>query len=154
MTVEFECITSIAAPIEAVFGLALSIDAHVASMRSSREQAVAGVTTGEIGLGEEVTWRAWHFGVRWTMTNRITELDPPNSFVDEQVQGPFAAFRHTHIFEPSGTSTTMLDKVVFSAPFGPLGGAAEKVLLGRYLRSLIETRNVFLRDSLGPPQAM
>jgi ligand-binding SRPBCC domain-containing protein len=153
MTVEFECVTSIQAPVEAAFALALSIDAHVASMRSSLERAVAGVTTGEIGLGQEVTWRAWHFGVRWTMTNRITELDPPSSFVDEQVRGPFAAFRHTHTFAPSGTATTMRDKVVFSAPFGPLGVLAEKILLGRYLRSLIETRNEFLRASLAP-QAM
>jgi ligand-binding SRPBCC domain-containing protein len=148
MTVEFDCVTAIPAPVEAVFALALSIDAHVASMRSSRERAVAGVTTGEIGLGEEVTWKAWHFGLRWTMTNQITELDPPSSFVDEQVRGPFKAFRHTHTFVPSGTATTMHDKVVFSAPFGALGVVAEKVLLGRYLRRLIETRNAFLSDSL------
>jgi ligand-binding SRPBCC domain-containing protein len=148
MTVEFECITSIPASVEAVFALALSIDAHVASMRSSRERAVARVTSGEIGLGQEVTWRAWHFGVRWTMTSRISDLDPPRSFVDEQVRGPFAAFRHTHTFEPSGTATTMHDRVTFRAPFGPLGAVAETLLLTRYLRSLIETRNAFLRDSL------
>jgi Uncharacterized conserved protein len=134
MTVEFECGTSIPAPVEAVFALALSIDAHVASMQSSRERAVAGVTTGQIGLGQQVTWRAWHFGVRWTMTNRITELDPPNSFVDEQVRGPFETFRHTHTFEPSGRATTMVDRVVFTAPFGPLGAVAETVLRRRLLR--------------------
>jgi len=41
-----------------LFDRARSIDAHKDSMARSREQAVAGVTTGLISLGEEVTWRA------------------------------------------------------------------------------------------------
>lgn len=44
--------------------LQVSIDAHKDSMARSREQAIAGVTSGLISLGEEVTWRAWHFGFR------------------------------------------------------------------------------------------
>jgi ligand-binding SRPBCC domain-containing protein len=33
------------------------------------------------------------------MTSRITEWSRPERFVDEQVRGPFAAFRHEHLFE-------------------------------------------------------
>ena len=54
--------TSIAAPIERVFDAARNIDVHVASQVSSREEAIGGRTTGLIGLGETVTFRARHFG--------------------------------------------------------------------------------------------
>jgi len=48
--------TPIAAPSERVFDLARSIDAHQDSAGGTQERAVAGVTRGLIGLGEEVTW--------------------------------------------------------------------------------------------------
>ena len=43
-------------------------------MAQSREKAVAGVTSGLISLGEEVTWRAWHFGLPLRMISRIWAL--------------------------------------------------------------------------------
>lgn len=58
-----ELTTLIAAPVERVFDLARSIDMHQDSMKGSGESAIAGVTSGLIGEGEEVTWRARHFGV-------------------------------------------------------------------------------------------
>lgn len=60
-------------------------------MAKSREKAVGGVTAGLISLGEEVTWRAWHFGVPLHMTSRITEMVPSDYFVDEQIKGRFSA---------------------------------------------------------------
>ena len=86
-----------------LFDLARSIDAHKDSMARSREDAVAGVRSGLISLGEQVTWRAWHFGVPIRMTSRITQMESPDYFVDEQVKGPFRRFRHVHEFsEDSG----------------------------------------------------
>jgi hypothetical protein len=48
-------------PREELFDLARSIDAHKDSMAQSREEAVAGVMSGLISLGQEVTWRALAF---------------------------------------------------------------------------------------------
>lgn len=75
-------------PREELFDLARSIDAHKDSMAQSKEEAVAGVMSGLISLGQEVTWRAWHFGVPIRMTSRITEMQAPIYFVDEPGQGP------------------------------------------------------------------
>jgi ligand-binding SRPBCC domain-containing protein len=116
-------------------------------MAQSREEAVSGVTSGLISLGEEVTWRAWHFGVPLRMTSRITEMQSPDYFVDEQVRGPFRRFRHVHEFHQGTLGTTMVDRIEFEAPFGPIGRLVEKLVLARYLQKLIETRNQHLAGS-------
>src|SRR5512141_1289353 len=105
MTVSFVCRTESVLPREQLFDRARSIDAHVETMAASGERAVAGVTQGLISIGEQVTWRARHFGVPLTMTSRVTSLDYPTSFVDEQVRGPFKAFRHVHEFAANGAGS-------------------------------------------------
>ena len=144
MTVSFVCCTESTLPRERLFDLARSIDAHVDSQRTAGEQAVGGVVTGLIGEGQEVTWRARHFGVPWTMTSRITALEFPTTFTDEQVRGPFASFRHVHYFQSTGTGSIMTDSVEFTAPFGVPGRVVAHLLLRPYLRRLIRNRGRFL----------
>jgi ligand-binding SRPBCC domain-containing protein len=130
-------VTDIAAPVEVCFDLSRSIDLHLESMFASRERAVAGVTSGLIAEGEEVSWEARHFGVVWRMTSRITEFDPPHRFVDQMVRGPFSSFRHQHLFEPGGGKTRMTDELRFSMPVGFVFGLPTKL----YLRRLMTVRN-------------
>jgi ligand-binding SRPBCC domain-containing protein len=146
MTVSFEVETIIDAPIDRVFDLSLDIDAHRASMSASNERAIGGVTTGRIGLGEHVTWRATHFGIPFTMTSAITELDRPTRFVDQQQRGPFRSFRHEHLFDQRAGRTVVLDRIEFQAPLGAIGRLVERIVLGGYLRQLIEVRNDFLKS--------
>lgn len=143
--------TVVRAPPARVFDVSLDIDAHQASMRDSGERAVAGVTAGRIGLGEVVTWKARHFGITWTMTSRIAELDRPRRFVDEQVRGPFDRYRHEHEFTPCPEGTRMVDRVAFMAPLGPLGWLVERMILDRHLRRLIAARNAFVTAACERP---
>lgn len=129
-----------------LFRVSLSIDAHVASMADSGERAVAGVTSGAIGFGETVTWRARHFGMWFTMTSRISELDAPRRFVDEQVHGPFRVFRHEHLFAEIGGRTRMTDTLTVGSPV--FGRLVERLVLVPYLRRLIAQRNAHLLESL------
>lgn len=144
MTASFVCRTESSLPPERLFDLARSIDAHVESQKGSGERAVAGVTSGLIGEGQEVTWRARHFGLPLTMTSRVTQVDFPRSFTDEQVRGPFRSFRHVHEFEATPGGCIMTDRVEFTAPFGLLGRAAGKLVLRPYLQRLIRDRGRFL----------
>lgn len=148
MTVAFRVVTELDAPPERAFALSLDIGAHERSMAASSERAVDGTTSGTIGLGESVTWRARHFGIVWRMTSRITALEAPHRFVDEQVRGPFARFHHVHHFEPSARGTRMVDEIEFRAPLGPLGLLAEHLALARYLPRLIRERNASLAAEL------
>jgi ligand-binding SRPBCC domain-containing protein len=148
VTVAFACRTPIAAPADAVFAASLSIDDHLKSMAGSGERAVGGVTSGRVGLGQSVTWRARHFGITWTMTSQITGLDEPSWFADEQRHGPFKYFRHEHRFRQTREGTEMVDEIAFAAPLGPLGWAAERVVLRWYVPRLIRQRNAYLKASL------
>ena len=107
-----------------------------------------------MAVDDEVTWRARHFGHWWQMTSRITVHDRPRRFVDEMVRGPFAQFRHEHLFVDHGSTTTMRDIVDFRSPWGPLGALVDRVVVVRYLRCLLEERNRHLRRlSEGRPLA-
>jgi ligand-binding SRPBCC domain-containing protein len=143
VAVEFECETRLSLTPAEAFDLSLRVDVHTASLAHSCERASANAGS-MLGLGDEVTWRARHFGLPWTMTSKIVKWDRPSRFVDEQESGPFATFRHEHVFEPHGGGTRMTDRVAFRAPLGPIGRLFEKAVLGRYMRRLIQTRNGFL----------
>jgi ligand-binding SRPBCC domain-containing protein len=146
VSVQFESRTVIAASAEALFDLSLRVDVHTESMAASGEVAIDGVTSGMLGLDDEVTWRARHFGIHFTMTSRITEYERPHRFVDEQVRGPFHRFRHEHTFVDQGDGTSaMVDIVDFTAPLGPIGVIGERVFLVGYLRALIEQRNSYIK---------
>ena len=144
MTASFVCRTESTLSRERLFDLARSIDAHIESQQRAGERAIGGVTSGLIGEGQEVTWRARHFGVPLTMTSRITSLEFPVSFVDEQVRGPFKTLRHVHEFEATSTGSIMTDRVEFTAPFGVLGRLVERLVLRPYLQRLVENRGRFL----------
>src|SRR3989440_5572483 len=101
--------TLIHAPAAVCFDLARSIDLHVAAPSLLRHRAVGGVTSGLIGLGEEVTWAGSFFGVPQRMTSKIVALDAPRTFTDEMRRGPFRHWRHTHRFGPADAGTLMRD---------------------------------------------
>lgn len=137
--------TFIAAPRERCFDLSLDVDRHKHSMSRTGERAVAGVTRGMMGLGDTVTWEARHFGIPWRLTVRITQLDRPHRFVDEQLHGPFAAMRHEHRFAPVAGGTLMADDFQFEVPLGRLGVIVDALVLERYMRQLLGARNEYLK---------
>ena len=136
-----ELATSIAAPVERVFDLARCIDLHVVSTGGTGERAVGGVTSGLIGFGEEVTWRARHFGVWQTLTVRITEFERPVHFAYAMLRGVFRRMEHHHYFEAAAGGTLMRDVFAYVSPLGVLGRIADSLLLERYLRSFLMERN-------------
>jgi ligand-binding SRPBCC domain-containing protein len=139
--IRIQLTTAIAAPVERCFDLARSIDLHMASTDWTGERAIAGVTAGLIGLGQEVTWSGRHFGFRIIHTSRITALEFPSYFQDSMVRGKFSRFCHDHYFETRESKTLMKDVMEFEAPLGLLGWSAEKLLLERHMRRLLERRN-------------
>jgi ligand-binding SRPBCC domain-containing protein len=145
MTV-IEIKTEIAAPPHRVFDLARSIDAHQHSTAGTRERAVAGVTHGLIGMGDEVTWEAIHFGIKQRLTVRITECERPFRFQDVMVSGAFKSMKHDHQFVAQPSGTLMLDRFEFESPFGILGRMVDGLFLSAYMRHFLVRRNQVLKE--------
>lgn len=141
-----ELATAIRAPIDRVFDLARSIDAHQDSTGGTEERAVAGVTRGLIGMDDEVTWEAWHFGVRQRLTVRVTAFDRPKHFQDVMVSGAFKSMVHDHEFAEGPTGTVMRDRFEFESPLGILGRIADWLFLASYMRRFLVRRNAALKQ--------
>ena len=143
--VRIELSTAIAAPVERCFDLSRSIDLHMASTDGTGERAIAGVTSGLIGSGQEVTWLGRHFGLKVTHTSRITAYERPEYFQDSMVRGNFQRFCHDHYFRVDGSGTLMKDVMEFEAPFGPVGKVVDRLLLDRHMRKLLARRNAAIK---------
>jgi ligand-binding SRPBCC domain-containing protein len=86
--------------------------------------------------------------VKWRTA--IREWDPPHRFVDEQLQGPYALWHHTHTFEPVGDGETLMRDVVrYAIGFGPLGGLAQRLLVRRDLDAIFDYRAARVPELLG-----
>lgn len=138
--------THINAPIQIVFDLARSIDLHKITTAHTNEDAVAGKTSGLIGPGESVTWKARHFGMSHLLTSEITAYERPHTFTDEMIKGPFKTMSHKHSFWQQDDVTIMNDVFEYESPFGILGRLADGFLLEGYMEDLLRKRNEMIKE--------
>lgn len=111
------------------------------------ERAIAGVTSGLIGFGQQVTWEERHFGFKLHHTSRITEYDRPHHFQDCMVRGRFKSFCHDHYFESHNDGTVMRDEMEFTAPYGIIGNLFENALLKSHMKDLLLRRNKAIKQA-------
>ena len=138
--------TFIAAPADRVFDLSRSIDLHRKSMGHTDEEAVAGITSGLIGLNDTVTWKAKHLKKTRILKSKITAMVRPLSFTDEMVSGDFKSLKHQHHFKSIGNGTLLIDLFDFESPWGGLGKLANTLFLTNYMRRMLERRNAVIKE--------
>lgn len=86
--------------------------------------------------------------IRWT--TEITGWNPPFSFVDEQLRGPYRLWRHLHEFEDCGRRTRMRDTVDYSLYGGPFGRLAHRAWVRRDLERVFDYRAQRVAELLEP----
>ena len=138
--------TEIKSRIEICFDLSRSIDLHKISTVHTNEEAVAGITSGLINLHETVTWEATHFLIRQKLTSKITALERPVYFVDEQLNGVFKSIKHEHIFAEDGDKVIMTDVFDFESPAGILGEIFNRIILTNYMKKFLMERNYLIKE--------
>jgi ligand-binding SRPBCC domain-containing protein len=147
--IHFEETTLIDAPIDRVFDLSRSVEVHLLANVHEGEQALAmgGVTLGLVGLGEQVTWRAKHFGLWHELTSKATVVKPPTHFQVTMVKGIFRSMQADHLLHslPSG-ATELRDLFTIAAPLPILGLIAEALFLRRYMIALNRERNAVIKQ--------
>src|SRR6476659_2266510 len=91
--------------------------------------------------------------LRWR--SRIESYDPPRSFVDVQVRGPYRRWEHHHTFTPVPGGTRIDDQVEYELPLGPLGGIAHRLEGARGpLPDSIQVGHADVTSGEGLPQAV
>lgn len=71
--------------------------------------------------GTIITYRLKLFGVPFRWKTCITRWEPSRSFVDEQIEGPYDRWIHTHTFRDARTGTLVVDSVRYRLPLYPVG---------------------------------
>ncbi|MBK6878262.1 MAG: SRPBCC family protein [Ignavibacteria bacterium] len=92
-------------------------------------------------LGSEIVLNVTQFGLirnKWHI--KLTEFVENKLITDTQIKGPFAVWKHKHIFEDNGETTLMTDELEFELPFGILGDIAYSVFVARLIRNQFEYR--------------
>ena len=115
-------------------------------MAHTNEQAVAGTVSGLIKQDETVTWKAKHLGKMRFLKVKISSMITHQSFTDELIEGDFKEMKHEHHFKPIKNGTLMIDLFSFESPYGSIGKFVNYVYLKRYLRKLLEQRNLAIKE--------
>lgn len=93
----------------------------------------------EAGFRYRFLFRKWLITKVWL--SEIVEYDPIHSFVDMQLEGPFAYWRHLHKFRPlSDESMILEDSVRFALPGGSIGSAFFRKSSKRAIKSFFRYR--------------
>jgi len=73
-------------------------------------------------LGSRISFSIYVMGARIQSVHEITTFDSPEKFVEEQIEGPFAVWKHEHLFKPLGDGKIALyDIIEYERPSGLVG---------------------------------
>jgi ligand-binding SRPBCC domain-containing protein len=93
-----------------------------------------------VRAGTHIEYALRLFGLPLRWRTLISVWEPGRRFVDEQLSGPYALWRHTHTFEAVEGGTLVRDVVDYALPFGPLGRLAHALFVGRTLGRIFAYR--------------
>ncbi len=98
-----------------------------------------------LGRGARVVLELRQFGVRLRWISIFAEWEPPDRFVDVQEKGPFASWRHEHLF----TDGRLVDRVSYEVPLAALGGRlVDAALVRPELHRMFAHRHAVTREAL------
>lgn len=103
-----------------------------------------------IERGSRVVLKGRRWGVSQRVVSTIAEFEEGVRFADEQVEGPFRKWRHTHAFAalPEG-GTRVTDAIEYEPPGGALGLIVTARFIDKDLRWVFDYRRQKLIELLG-----
>lgn len=98
--------------------------------------------------GAEIDYEIRWLGLPLRWKTVIAEYEPPFFFVDVQMSGPYAYWRHRHDFKPTEYGALVSDRVDYALPLGPLGRLAHRLVVRKQLQQIFDYRQNQLADIL------
>jgi len=100
-------------------------------------------------VGAIIDYRIRIRGFPVTWRTEITTWEPGRRFVDEQLRGPYAKWRHEHNFEDVEGGTLVRDVVHYRPPGGPMAPLVNWMFVERDVRKIFHYRIERLEELFG-----
>jgi ligand-binding SRPBCC domain-containing protein len=102
---------------------------------------------GKMQEGQHIWYRIRLLPLLWVdWLTEIAEVRPFRSFIDVQKSGPYASWKHKHIFKAVSGGVEMTDEVEYAVPLGWLGTIAHRLFVGSELKSIFQHRRMVLEQ--------
>lgn len=136
----FERVEDLSAPLSRVFDF-FSRPANLLTISPPELHFQLLSAPDQLQLGARVAVQGRRWGLSQRFVNEVTVWEPQSRFVDEQREGPFRKWIHTHRFEalPDG-GTRVTDTIDYETPGGLLGFVVTVKAVERDLRWIFEYR--------------
>jgi ligand-binding SRPBCC domain-containing protein len=95
-----------------------------------------------VSLGTRIQYKLKLRGIPVRWESEITAWNPPHSFSDDQLRGPYRHWHHEHTFEEKDDGTFVRDKVEYAVPGGSL---INRIFVARDLRRIFDHRTATLK---------
>jgi len=102
-----------------------------------------------LSLGARVVVRGRRWGIPHRAVNEVTAFEPEVQFVEEQREGPFRRWVHTHRLEAVDGGVLVSDHIDFEPPGGILGLTLTAARVLRDLEWVFAYRGTRLAELLG-----
>lgn len=84
------------------------------------------------------------FPMRWTSI--ITHYEPPHSFVDIQLRGPYSFWHHKHSFVQREGGVEVIDEVHYDVGFAFVGNIVNALIIKHQLRLIFSHRQKVIQE--------
>jgi ligand-binding SRPBCC domain-containing protein len=116
----FEALTLLSHPTARVFDF-LSVPANLVEVTPPELNMRLVEAPERLYLGAQIVLQARYWGFSQRLVSEVTAFEPNRLLVDEQREGPFRKWIHTHRLESVPEGTRLAESVEFEAPGGMLG---------------------------------
>jgi ligand-binding SRPBCC domain-containing protein len=101
--------------------------------------------------GAIIDYKLRLYGIPFHWRTLIETFDPPVSFSDVQLTGPYRRWHHLHEFLEVPGGTEMRDRVDYELPFPLFAPIIHPLFVRRSVQQIFDYRNKVISESFGAP---
>ncbi len=96
--------------------------------------------------GQLIDYTIRLFGIRIHWRTLITDYNPPNSFIDQQIKGPYLLWHHEHLFKEVEDGVEIVDIIHYTIPLGIIGRFLHWAWIKKDLENIFSYRKNIINE--------